>query len=167
MKPRGSEGEILKSLFLILLPGWPHFLRSLSLPQTRERLSPRFAVGRSHSSDNTRVILWFSYGRWGNSPAHRCMTHGRDRKTIHIEAATKRKENGIVTAAVWRSFVGESAPIGRDDGDDGQDQADGRQSLSQSGHSQIALLHLLILPCDGPTHTRTFLALTLFLFVFF
>ena len=95
------------------------------------------------------------------------MTHGRDRKTIHIEAATKRKENGIVTAAVWRSFVGESAPIGRDDGDDGQDQADGRQSLSQSGHSQIALLHLLILPCDGPTHTRTFLALTLFLFCFF
>ena len=95
------------------------------------------------------------------------MTHGRDRKTIHIEAATKRKENGIVTAAVWRSFVGESAPIGRDDGDDGQDQADGRQSLSQSGHSQIALLHLLILPCDGPTHTRTFLALTLFLFFVF
>lgn len=51
----------------------------------------------------------------------------------------------IHTTAVRRAFVGEASPIWRDDGDNGQDQADSRQSLSQSGHSQIALLHLLIL----------------------
>ena len=46
-----------------------------------------------------------------------------------------------ITAGIGVAFVGESSPVGRDDGDDGQGQSHDRQRLGDGRNSEIARLH--------------------------